>query len=865
MVAPDFSFGTWVKRRRRALDLTQRQLAQRVGCSISLVFKIESDERRPSRQIAGLLAERLEIPPDQRDMFLKVARQEKSVDNLKPLPSHLELERDSVCASNQPIIPVPLTTLIGREHELAAIIQRIQDPDCRLLTLTGPGGVGKTRLALAVAHQMRESLKHEVCFVPLVGTSAPEFIIPAIADALGFIFSGTVDLKVQLFQYLKQKQFLIVVDNLEHLLEGIELLDELLQSAPGIKLLATSREQLNLRAEWVFGVQGLPVPAELQMVNLETNSAATLFIQRARQIDVNFTVTPEDSPAIARICQLVEGLPLGLELASTWVKTLSCHDIAREIEKSLDFLTVRARNLPQRHHSMRAVFDHSWSLLTITEQEVMRRLSVFRGGFTRGAAEQVANAHLSLLSSLLDKSLIQRNQNNRFNLHELIRQYSASHLQVDVDENNATNKKHAEYYLLLLKTSEPALRSNLQKEKLAELGPEIDNIRAAWGYAVASEDLELIRHATSALFYYYELHQYFQEGENLYKRAAEMVRSRLADLDNLKITEKGQKLEGALGDILTHQAFFLQRMGRNREAIALHRASISLLEPLKEHYALTYAYAIYGILSWAVGDLKEALINFHKALPLSRELEHPWLQAITLCFLGAAAHDEGNYDDAYNYFSESMRICKKMGDPYATLMVSTLFSRTAQVLGLVAQTEDLLRKNLQIARESGNRWGVGLGLEQLAALAHTTGDYVGSSQMLEESVSIYQVIGDPWSLSRALITLSQLNLAQEDIQAAEVSALRAFNTARDVEYNLNALDALAVVTEIYALKGESLIAFEIAIIVSSHPSSSQGAREKVEKILRDLELQLSSQQIEAARIRAQSMNLVTVSKILEIQ
>ncbi|HEX9840678.1 MAG TPA: NB-ARC domain-containing protein [Anaerolineales bacterium] len=391
MTTSEYSFGNWVRRRRKALDLTQPELATRVGCSVSAIFKIESDERRPSRQIAELLAKHLEIPVEQHDLFIKVARQEKTVDHLERLPP-LSTPQPFGSAQDKPVpgsnpvkanLPIPLTSLIGREHEVRMVIQQIQDPSCRLLTLTGPGGVGKTRLALEVAHRLHDIFDDGVCFVSLVGTSASEFIIPEIIDSLGFIPSGALDLKAQLFHFIKDKHILLILDNLEHLLNGIELLDELLEHAPQVKLLTTSRQQLNLRAEWAFEVQGLPVPSHIEMENLESNSAAALFVQRAKQTKMDFIPTRDDYSSIKRICQLVEGLPLALELAATWVRMLSVKEIAHEIERNIDFLTTTGRDVPQRHRSIRAVFEYSWNLLTEEERRILRQLAVFRRGFTR--------------------------------------------------------------------------------------------------------------------------------------------------------------------------------------------------------------------------------------------------------------------------------------------------------------------------------------------------------------------------------------------------------------------------------------------------------------------------------------------------
>ena len=324
-----------------------------------------------------------------------------------------------------------------------------------------------------------------------------------------------------MFSYLKEKQALLLTDNLEHLLSepGIELLAELLANAPQVKLLATSRESVGLQGEWVFEVQGLPIPESGRAEESAQNTSVELFLQRARRAHVGFNATPEDYPAIVRICQLVEGMPLGIELAAAWVRTLSCDEIAREIERGLGFLSVSTRDLPARHRSMRAVFDHSWKLLTEEEQGVLLRLSVFRGGFRREAAEQVAEATLSVLSTLVTKSLIRRSGAGRYDLHELIRQFAAEQFAERPDEQTATQARHGRYYLTFFGQADGRLRSSAQREALAELTAEMDNFRAAWDWAVTHGEFALIEQTMRTFFRLYDTRGWFQEGLDTLGRA----------------------------------------------------------------------------------------------------------------------------------------------------------------------------------------------------------------------------------------------------------------------------------------------------------------------------------------------------------
>ncbi|MEO8394168.1 MAG: AAA family ATPase [Chloroflexota bacterium] len=281
-------------------------------------------------------------------------------------------------------LPTSATPFIGRAEELAEIALLLADSTCRLLTLIGPGGIGKTRLALEVARSL--TFPNCIYFVSLQPLTSPELVVPAIADALQFQFYSGGEPQQQLLDYLREKSLLLLLDNFEHLLDGVTSLSDMLAAAPFVKLLVTSRERLNLREEWLFEVQGLSFPTSETEANFETYDAVQLFVQHARRTHSSFILTDRRKPAVARICRLLGGMPLGVELAASWVRSLPCGQIADEIEHSLEILETSVHNMPLRHRNMRAVFTPTWERLSAVEQDVFMKLSVFRGGFTTEAA-----------------------------------------------------------------------------------------------------------------------------------------------------------------------------------------------------------------------------------------------------------------------------------------------------------------------------------------------------------------------------------------------------------------------------------------------------------------------------------------------
>jgi predicted ATPase len=383
----------------------------------------------------------------------------------------------------------PTTSFVGRNEELASITALLADPNCRMLTLLGPGGIGKTRLALQAATE-QTNLIDAVYFVSLTPLNSSDLLPSAIASALQITFHDAGDLPGQLANYLNQKQTLLVMDNFEHLLDGIHLLTYLLQAAPHTKFLVTSRERLNVQEEWVLALEGLSFPKDETHASLEDYSAVQLFMQRARQIQVNFSLG-ENAQAVRQICRSVEGMPLGLELAATWLRVMSPQQIASQMAGDLDFLTTPLRNVAERHRSLRAVFEQSWRLLSAAERAVLMRLSVFNGSFELEAAEQIAGTSLNILAGLADKSLIRVNSNGRYDLHELLRQYVEQHLDA-AGASDTTRTAHSGYYLRFAAQRDEDIKGCNQQLGLHEVRTDLENIRVGLLWAVEHQQYALI-------------------------------------------------------------------------------------------------------------------------------------------------------------------------------------------------------------------------------------------------------------------------------------------------------------------------------------------------------------------------------------
>ena len=382
-------------------------------------------------------------------------------------------------------LPIPPNRFVGREQELQEIGLILCNPHDKLITLLGLGGMGKSRLAVQAVRQNLDRISHRVCYLNLAPLSQPERLLLKICEALGVkIERNTAETEAQLLLFLQNQPTLLILDQLEHLMAGVDLISRILGDSAHTKVLATSRERLNLQEEWVYQLQGLSTPEKITPSDLTSYGAVQLFAERGRQARHTYSLIEEWRDTV-RICQLVQGMPLGIELAAAWVNMMPCADIAQEIQHNLDILATTARNVPDRQRSIRAVFAHSWQLLTPIEQRTITQLAVFQGVFTRQAALEVAQAPLFVLASLINKSLLSYTPAGRYTLHPLVRQYAAEKL----EHGEATHERHASFYGRFLQQQETRLSTAETTAALDTRFAPISQMFAPVGYGLHSSDM----------------------------------------------------------------------------------------------------------------------------------------------------------------------------------------------------------------------------------------------------------------------------------------------------------------------------------------------------------------------------------------
>lgn len=721
-------------------------------------------------------------------------------------------------------LPPQPTSFVGRENEVADVTATLTDPACRLLTLAGPGGSGKTRLAIQVASDLLDThaFSDGVYFVPLQSVTEVEFFTSAIADALTVSLSGQEEAEVHLLNYLRDKELLLVLDNVEQLLDtgSLALLVDMLNAAPAVTVLVTSREVLQLREEWLYPIHGLPVPDDEDAEDFDAYEAVQLFVERARRVRPDFSPA-EERRDIVRVCRLVDGLPLAIELAASWRRTLRCASIADEIERSIAFLETDLRNVPDRHGSMRAVFDHSWQLLTPEERNVFKRLSVFRGGFRREAAEEVAGTSLSVLSTLVDKSLLRCEPNGRYQVHELLRQYAEEKLEASAMDATDAHEAHCMYYAEFLRScTEEALSGGRQLEMKAKIAADLDNVRKAWRRAVDRGDADAIGDGATALYLFYQYESRYREGADAFERAVQSL-------------DCGP--DAILAELLVRYALFCIRLGQLDTAEAALQRSRALhagLETPPDGYA-NDPVAVLGILAAIRGEYDAVARLGEEARRRSEAHGHKWNQPTAYYVLTQAAQAKGEYQAAQKYARRAYALVEALDEHWFMAYCHNELGNVARAMGRYDDARHHYRASYDIREAFDDPEGMAVALTHLGNVALLQKDYDEAGRCYERSLTIYEDVSDRGGRATALEGLGRVACETGDYEIARQQLYEALEIAADIRFVPRILSILISAGELLLHTGHAQRGLELLEIACHHAAGNHEIKGRAEQVLAD--------------------------------
>ncbi len=685
-------------------------------------------------------------------------------------------------------LPRVLTPFFGRDDELADLVERLTGPDYPLVTLLGLGGVGKTRLALATATHLLPHFPDGVWFVPLGGiVAAPETpaeilklrVAAGIVAALSTVTAGGDPLTV-LLAHLKTRTTLLILDNYEHLIPTAGLIVQLLESAAHLRVLVTSRQRLHLMCEQVYRVKGLPVPSLSDAMTeadvrrlLGNHSSLQLFVERSQRTDCSFRLTVDNLAAVVQVCQHLDGLPLGIELAATLAATQGCTTVLESLRDNLDALATTMPDLPSRHQNMRALIDHSWALLDEEDRRALAQVSVFSRSIRADAATGVLDVSSSGLRRLVDSSLLTELEPGYFGIHDVVRHYAAARLAAMPELERTTRQRHSTWFLDFVLAREPRLGNDLDAAR--EVQPELDNIRAAWKWAVAQGDTPTLQRTALAYAAVFKALGLNSDGAAAFRAAATHLQGIVA-----QYAEPPPDLLHTLGKLLLELSFFDERQGRLAEADTSVQQALALGERLADDYLLAGAYARMGAIDWLHGDADSMIRHTTRGVEVAQRAGLGQFEAISLTGLGLAQQYLGNIDAAMAAFQRALVLAHAGNRLRMAAIVMVNLAGGYRQMSDFPRAEAMYHEVLRIRQTIGDHAGEGITRFYLGITTHIVGNLAAARLHLDRAYHIMHEVADLQYECQILSSLALLWHHLGDHETALAYGLQGARIAQEI-------------------------------------------------------------------------------------